>query len=65
MFSDTFAGIAPASAPLFILMQLVGGALGYGLLRLLYPEATLIGAEVAAEHPRARRPRQRPTRATS
>ena len=28
MFSDTFAGIAPASVPMFIVMQLVGGALG-------------------------------------
>ena len=28
MFSDTFAGIAPASVPPFVLMQLVGGALG-------------------------------------
>ena len=25
MFSDTFAGIAPASAPMFVLMQLLGG----------------------------------------
>ena len=31
MFSDTFAGIQPASAPLFILMQLVGAALAIGL----------------------------------
>ncbi len=29
MFSDTFAGIAPASVPPFIVMQLVGGALGF------------------------------------
>lgn len=28
--SDTFAGIAPASVPAFVLMQLVGGALGAG-----------------------------------
>ena len=28
MFSDTFAGIAPASAPVFIAAQLVGGLLG-------------------------------------
>jgi glycerol uptake facilitator-like aquaporin len=28
MFTDTFAGIAPASAPWFIGAQLVGGALG-------------------------------------
>ncbi len=33
--SDTFAGIAPASVPAFVLVQLVGGALGYGLVRLL------------------------------
>jgi glycerol uptake facilitator-like aquaporin len=62
MFSDSFAGIAPASVPLFVLMQLVGGALGYGLLRLLYPEAMLLGAEVAGD-PRAGSSRRRPTRA--
>jgi glycerol uptake facilitator-like aquaporin len=33
--SDTFAGIAPASVAAFVLMQVVGGALGYGLVRLL------------------------------
>lgn len=32
MFSDTFAGIQPASAPLFIVMQLVGAALAIGLV---------------------------------
>ena len=37
MFSDTFAGIAPASVPLFVLMQLVGGVLALGLVRVLYP----------------------------
>ena len=30
--SDTFAGIAPASAPMFVLMQLVGGAVALALL---------------------------------
>ena len=35
MFSDTFAGIAPASAPLFIVMQLVGAALAIGLVWFL------------------------------
>ena len=35
--SDTFAGIAPASVPLFVLMQLVGGALAAVLVRVLYP----------------------------
>lgn len=38
MFSDTFAGIEPASAPMFVLMQLGGGALGIGLVVVLAPE---------------------------
>jgi len=37
MFSDTFAGIDPTSVPMFVLMQVVGGALALGLVRLLYP----------------------------
>ncbi len=37
MFSDTFAGIAPASAPGFVLAQVVGGAVGLGLARVLVP----------------------------
>ena len=48
MFSDTFAGIAPGSVLMFILMQLTGGALGYGLIRILYPEAPALAADVAA-----------------
>jgi len=35
--SDTFAGIAPASAPMFILMQLIGMVIAFGLVRLFYP----------------------------
>jgi len=35
MFSDTFAGIAPPSVAPFVLMQLVGGALGAGAVLLL------------------------------
>lgn len=37
MFSDTFAGIAPASAPAFVVAQLAGGALAAGVVRVLYP----------------------------
>jgi glycerol uptake facilitator-like aquaporin len=39
--TDTFTGIEPSSAPMFILMQLVGGAIAYGLIRLLYPDRVL------------------------
>ncbi|MEZ5247341.1 MAG: MIP/aquaporin family protein [Acidimicrobiales bacterium] len=35
--SDTFAGIDPASAPMFVLMQLLGMALAVGVVRVLYP----------------------------
>ena len=37
MFSDTFAGIAPSSAPTFIAAQVVGGILAVGLVKVLYP----------------------------
>jgi glycerol uptake facilitator-like aquaporin len=37
--SDTFAGIAPASAPAFLLMQVIGGAVGLGLITLLHPRS--------------------------
>jgi glycerol uptake facilitator-like aquaporin len=37
--SDTFAGIEPASAPAFVAMQLLGGALAVGAVLLLYPNA--------------------------
>jgi glycerol uptake facilitator-like aquaporin len=37
MFTNTFAGIAPVSAPAFIISEFVGAALGYVLVRILYP----------------------------
>ena len=40
MFSDTFAGIAPASAPAFIVAQLMGGAVAVAAIRALYPGIT-------------------------
>jgi len=46
MLSDTFAGIAPASVPAFVLFQLVGGAVAIFAIRTLYPD---IGPDEAAE----------------
>ena len=40
MFSDTFAGIAPASVPAYVVAQLVGGAGAVALIRTLYPDVT-------------------------
>jgi len=36
--SDTFAGIAPGSVPIFLLMQALGGALGIAAVAVLYPQ---------------------------
>ena len=46
MFSDTFAGIAPASVPAFVVVQMIGGAVAIGMIRALYPDIT---PEEAAE----------------
>jgi glycerol uptake facilitator-like aquaporin len=40
MFSDTFAGIAPASVPGFVVAQLIGGVVAIGVIRVLYPDIT-------------------------
>ena len=48
MFSNTFAGIAPASVALFVLMQLLGGLLGYALIRGLYPHPPTVAVEAVA-----------------
>jgi glycerol uptake facilitator-like aquaporin len=40
MFSNSFAGIAPSSVPGYIAAQIIGGGLGYLLIRSLYPNMT-------------------------
>ena len=49
ILSDTFAGIAPASVPMFVLMQLVGGVLAFALLKLVYPDPAGLAVDLAAE----------------
>ncbi len=46
VFSDTFAGIAPASVPAFVAVQLVGGVVAIAVIRGLYPG---IAGDEAAE----------------
>ena len=46
MFSDTFAGIAPSSAPAYIGAQVLGGVLAVALVKALYP--AISPAEAAA-----------------
>jgi len=40
MFSNTFAGIAPSSAPSFVGAQIVGGVLAFVVIKSLYPGVT-------------------------
>jgi glycerol uptake facilitator-like aquaporin len=52
VFSNTFAGIAPASVPAFILAQLAGGALAVLTIKALYPGVTPAdAADVLLPHP--------------
>lgn len=50
IFSDTFAGIAPASAPAFIAMQLIGLIVGLALTLALYPDAGTKADDVVVPH---------------
>ena len=53
MLSDTFAGIAPASVPMFVLAQLVGGAVGVAAVALLFPRVGAVADDVVIPHPDA------------
>jgi glycerol uptake facilitator-like aquaporin len=50
IFSDTFAGIAPGSAPAFIGMQLIGLIVGVGLTLALHPDAGAKADDVVVPH---------------
>jgi glycerol uptake facilitator-like aquaporin len=44
MFSDTFAGIEPASVPMFIVAQLVAVGVAIGLIQLMTPDEQAVPA---------------------
>jgi glycerol uptake facilitator-like aquaporin len=48
LFSDSFAGIAPASVPGFVVAQLFGGAVAVVVVRALYPRVTPAPASAQA-----------------
>ena len=50
VFSDTFAGIAPSSAPGFIAAQVVGALIGLALVIMLYPDAATTADDVVIPH---------------
>jgi glycerol uptake facilitator-like aquaporin len=48
--SDTFAGIAPSSVPMFLLAQVAGGAVGVVVVKLLYPDVADVADAVVVPH---------------
>jgi glycerol uptake facilitator-like aquaporin len=50
IFSNTFAGISPASVPAFIVAQIIGAALGAGLVLALYPDVAGSTDDVVVPH---------------
>ena len=50
-FTNTFAGIAPASVPGFVIAQAVGLIVGVGVLLALYPAVGETADAVVVEHP--------------
>jgi glycerol uptake facilitator-like aquaporin len=43
--TDTFTGIEPSSVPMFVVMQLMGAVIAYGLIRLFYPSGVTDGPD--------------------
>lgn len=58
--SDTFAGIAPASVPMFLLAQLVGGAIAIAAVAVLYPTVAAVADDVVVPHDGPQRDRPVP-----
>jgi glycerol uptake facilitator-like aquaporin len=54
VFSDTFAGIAPASVAPFVAAQIVGAGVGAALVRTLYPDVGAATDDVVVAHPGTR-----------
>jgi len=53
MLSDTFAGIAPESVPMFVVMQVLGGLLAVALGLFLFPDIPATDLVVPHEAPEA------------
>jgi glycerol uptake facilitator-like aquaporin len=56
LFSNSFAGISPSSAPGFIAAQILGALIGLGLIAILYPEAARLADEVIVPHHTSKTP---------
>ncbi|HMC69791.1 MAG TPA: MIP/aquaporin family protein [Mycobacteriales bacterium] len=50
--SNTFAGIAPSSVPMFVVMQLIGAAVAVAVVAVLYPDVAVVADDVVVPHER-------------
>lgn len=50
MFSDSFAGIAPGSVPVFLMAQMVGLVVAAFLVAYLFPDASDVAGDVTQPH---------------
>ena len=48
--SNTFAGIAPTSVPMFVVMQLIGAAVAVTTVAVLYPDVATVADDVVVPH---------------
>src|SRR3954465_12129136 len=48
--SNTFAGIAPSSVPMFVVMQLIGAAVAVVTVAVLYPDVAVVADDVVVPH---------------
>ena len=55
MFSNTFSGITPSSAPAFIVSQLIGMIVAVGAIKALYPRIAEVADQVVVPHGEAAR----------
>jgi glycerol uptake facilitator-like aquaporin len=60
VFSDTFAGIAPGSVPGYLFAQVIGAAVGLGLLLVLFPSAGQAADDVVVPATAGRSKTERP-----
>jgi glycerol uptake facilitator-like aquaporin len=61
-FTDTFAGISPASVPGFVVARLVGALVGLAVVVVLYPRPQVVTGDTAAIESAADRIPARSTR---
>src|SRR3954465_9567026 len=50
VLSNTFAGIAPSSVPMFVVMQLIGAAVAVVTVAVLYPDVAVVADDVVVPH---------------